>query len=401
MGEIHYLTAGAEPQQGNAAPASGPPPAGAPAGAEYLLGAAHGDLTAGRVVTDTSSVEWDLGTAGQAKAQIPATAALAVASLTVAGVPVTGGGLGDGDKGDVTVSGSGATWTIDNDAVTNAKLRDSAARSVIGRSASSVGDPADIAPGAAGGGVLSSDGSDLGWTLTSTADRVLITVGAGVPTWATVTTASLTDAAVTFAKMQNLTTDRLIGRDTGATGPPEEITVGGGLEFTGSGGIQRSALTGDVTASAGSNTTTVANKVLKSEQTSDQATSSTSAVDTSISVAVESGRYAVKAYLILSTDAVGNGIRTGFNGPTLTRLHLRSIKQDGTNSELALRQVTAYDTALPAVASEPFTTDLTWLYEGLLEVSASGNFVVRLWAEVNTSSVNIKAGSWMQIQKLN
>lgn len=69
---------------------------------------------------------------------------------------------------------------------------------------------------------------------------------------------SLDAAGVTFAKIQNIATDSLIGRDTAATGVPEALTVGGGIEFTGSAGIQTTAFTGDVTKSAGGTATTIA-----------------------------------------------------------------------------------------------------------------------------------------------
>lgn len=76
-------------------------------------------------------------------------------------------------------------------------------------------------------------------------------------------TADVKNNSITYAKMQNIATDSLIGRDTVGSGDPETIGLNATLSMDGSGNLQRSALTGDVTANAGSNATTIGNnKVL-------------------------------------------------------------------------------------------------------------------------------------------
>tara|TARA_R100001460_G_scaffold2300_1_gene7568 strand:- start:1360 stop:2778 length:1419 start_codon:yes stop_codon:yes gene_type:complete len=60
---------------------------------------------------------------------------------------ISGGGISDGDKGDITVSNSGATFTIDNDAVTYAKIQNvSATNRILGRDSSGAGAIEEITP---------------------------------------------------------------------------------------------------------------------------------------------------------------------------------------------------------------------------------------------------------------
>jgi hypothetical protein len=193
-------------------------------------------------------------------------------------VAAAGTGLTTGDKGDITVSAGGATWTIDNDAVTYAKIQNvSATDRVLGRSTAGAGDIEEITCTAAGRAILddvdaaaqrttlglgtlatqsgtfsgTSSGTNTGdQTITLTGD----VTGSGTGSFA----ATIANDAVTFAKVQNIATDRLLGRDTASSGDTEELTVGGGIEFTGTGGIRTSAFTGDVTKTAGGTVLSIA-----------------------------------------------------------------------------------------------------------------------------------------------
>lgn len=109
---------------------------------------------------------------------------------------VSGGGSGltDGDKGDITVSGSGATWTVDAGAITYAKLQDiSATKRVLGRNTAGAGDAEEVTfsqfldwvGSAAQGDILYRNATDWVRLAAGTSGHYLQTQGAGAnPQWA-------------------------------------------------------------------------------------------------------------------------------------------------------------------------------------------------------------------------
>jgi hypothetical protein len=108
--------------------------------------------------------------------------------------PSGGGGISDGDKGDITVSSSGATWTIDNSVVTYAKIQNvSATDRILGRSSAGAGVVQEITCTSAGRALI--DDADasaqrttlgLGTISTQASSNVSITGG-------TISSVKLTD----------------------------------------------------------------------------------------------------------------------------------------------------------------------------------------------------------------
>jgi hypothetical protein len=77
-------------------------------------------------------------------------------------------GLSDGDKGDITVSGTGTVWTLDNNVVTYEKIQDMATSRILGRTSASSGDIEELT--VSNGLTLASGAVKLGGSLTGNTD---------------------------------------------------------------------------------------------------------------------------------------------------------------------------------------------------------------------------------------
>jgi hypothetical protein len=105
-----------------------------------------------------------------------------------------------------------------------------------------------------------------------------------------------------------IATDRLVGRDTAGTGAVEAITVGGGIEFTGTAGIQTSALTGDVTKTAGGTATTIASAVVTNAKLATMSTATVKGQTSGGSGAPVDLTAAQLVTIINTADGTGTGL---------------------------------------------------------------------------------------------
>lgn len=133
-------------------------------------------------------------------------------------------GVVDGDKGDITVSASGATWTIDNDVVTFAKMQDVATAKLLGRATGGTGNIEEITLGtnlsytgttlnAAGGGISDGDKGD-------------ITVSGGGATW------TIDNNVVSNTQMATMGISTVKANITGSVTNPQDVDIETGFKPT-------------------------------------------------------------------------------------------------------------------------------------------------------------------------
>lgn len=155
------------------------------------------------------------------------------------GLSIVGGNLtasnavADGDKGDIVVSGGGDVWEIQDGNVTFNKIQNITSSTILGRFTSGSGTVQEITIGSglslnASTGVLTASGG------VDDGDKGDITISSG--TW------TIDAGAVTLAKMANMATASLLGRNTAGTGSPEVLSAGTAKSLLSLNNVENTAL---------------------------------------------------------------------------------------------------------------------------------------------------------------
>lgn len=245
-------------------------------------------------------------------------------------------GVSDGDKGDITVSSSGTTWTIDNDAVTYAKIQNvSATDKLLGRSTSGAGDIEEITCTSAGRALIddtdaSAQRTTLGLGTLATQDGTFSGTSSGTNTGDQTSIVGITGTKSQFDTAVTDGNILYVGDVTQYTDELAQDAIGAMIDTSltyvdATPLLQRAALTGDVTASAGSNATTIATPASATVATDDKVLiKDTNDADATKYVTAQSIRDLVPGSGTLTsaqlatalTDETGSGVAVFATAPT-------------------------------------------------------------------------------------
>jgi hypothetical protein len=141
-------------------------------------------------------------------------------------------GISDGDKGDITVSSSGSVWTIDNQAVTYAKIQNVTDNKLLGRSAGSAGSVQEITIGSGislSGGTLTASSSSYSIATKTTTYTETATSGEIVLLADTTSGAFTINLATAVSNTSKVTIKKIAGSATLTVDANGSQTIDGGL----------------------------------------------------------------------------------------------------------------------------------------------------------------------------